>query len=231
MLDTLYSLHILIAVDGNHVYYFADIWQNIRQLWAQAISIWGCLCPCVWFDDGLVGERILPDLSGAVNLQRPWRGGVVFCWNGTRGLVVSEEPSIGFWCCGFGVVAERLFSPVCDSIHLLGETDEDRIIVTRLIPRIGFPWTMRICAFMFLGLLLLAMIFLEPRVQPQPKPWKIRDFMLPLKEPPFVTTALGLCLFSWGMFIPFNFLVLEAQTHGMSLYLANYLIAILNAVR
>ncbi|KAL5361511.1 riboflavin transporter MCH5 [Aspergillus floccosus] len=104
------------------------------------------------------------------------------------------------------------------------------IIVTRLIPRIGFPWTMRICAFMFLALLLLAMIFLEPRVPPQPKPWKIKDFMLPLKEPPFVTTALGLCLFSWGMFVPFNFLVLEAQTHGMSLYLANYLIAILNAV-
>ncbi|KAL2788200.1 major facilitator superfamily domain-containing protein [Aspergillus keveii] len=105
------------------------------------------------------------------------------------------------------------------------------IVVTRLLPRIGFPWTMRICAFIFLGLLCIPLVVLEPRVRPKPQPWEIRAFLRPLYEPAFLATTLGLAFFSWGMFIPFNFLVLEAQSHGMSLSLANYLIAILNAVR
>ncbi|KAL4903513.1 hypothetical protein BDW74DRAFT_179929 [Aspergillus multicolor] len=103
------------------------------------------------------------------------------------------------------------------------------IIVARLIPRIGFPWTIRICAFIFLGLLCIALVVLEPRVRPKPRPWKFKAFLQPLREPAFLTTTLGLSLFAWGMFIPFNFLVLEAQTHGMSLALANYQISILNA--
>ena len=34
-----------------------------------------------------------------------------------------------------------------------------------------------------------------------------------------------------GMFIPFTFIVVEAQSHGMSSRLANYLVPILNAAR
>lgn len=33
------------------------------------------------------------------------------------------------------------------------------------------------------------------------------------------------------MFVPFTFIVVEAQSHGMSLRLANYLVPILNAAR
>ncbi|KAL4991601.1 major facilitator superfamily domain-containing protein [Aspergillus falconensis] len=103
------------------------------------------------------------------------------------------------------------------------------IIVARLLPRIGFLWTIRICAFLFLGLLCIAPLVVEPRVRPKPKSWELKAFFRPLREPAFLITTLGLSLFSWGMFIPFSFLVLEAQTHGMSLALANYQIAILNA--
>ncbi|KAL3461866.1 major facilitator superfamily domain-containing protein [Aspergillus heterothallicus] len=103
------------------------------------------------------------------------------------------------------------------------------IIVARLLPRIGFPWTMRVCAFIFLALLCIPLLVLEPRVRPKRQPWEFRAFVRPLHEPAFLATTLGLALFSWGMFIPFNFLVLEAQSHGMSATLANYQIAILNA--
>ncbi|KAJ0414074.1 MFS general substrate transporter [Aspergillus carlsbadensis] len=104
------------------------------------------------------------------------------------------------------------------------------IVVTRLLPRIGFPWTMRICAFIFLVLLCIPLVVLEPRLRPKPQPWEFRAFLRPLNEPAFLATTLGLAVFAWGMFIPFNFIVLEAQSHGMSSSLANYLIAILNAV-
>ncbi|KAL5047457.1 major facilitator superfamily domain-containing protein [Aspergillus fruticulosus] len=103
------------------------------------------------------------------------------------------------------------------------------IIVARLLPRIGYLWTIRICAFLFLGWLCIAPLVVEPRVRPKPKSWELKAFFRPLREPAFLITTLGLSLFSWGMFIPFSFLVLEAQTHGMSLALANYQIAILNA--
>ena len=33
------------------------------------------------------------------------------------------------------------------------------------------------------------------------------------------------------MFIPFTFIVVEARSHGMSDYLANYLVPILNGAR
>ncbi|KAL4996291.1 major facilitator superfamily domain-containing protein [Aspergillus recurvatus] len=78
------------------------------------------------------------------------------------------------------------------------------IIVARLLPRIGFPWTIRICAFLFLGLLCIALVVVEPRVWPKPKPWELKAFFRPLREPAFLTTTLSL---------------------------ANYQIAILNATR
>ncbi|KAL2845476.1 MFS general substrate transporter [Aspergillus pseudoustus] len=103
------------------------------------------------------------------------------------------------------------------------------IIVAQLLPRIGFPWTMRICAFIFLALLCIPLIVLEPRIRPKPQPWEFRAFLKPLHEPAFLVTTLGLAVFSWGMFIPFNFLVLEAQSRGMRPALATYQISILNA--
>lgn len=57
------------------------------------------------------------------------------------------------------------------------------------------------------------------------------SFVHPLKEPAFLLNALGLTLFSGGMFIPFNYLILEAEYRGMSEDLANYTISILNAAR
>lgn len=105
------------------------------------------------------------------------------------------------------------------------------IVVTRMIAEVGFPWAMRTCAFIFLFLLLIATLTVETRMPTSPKPWELKAFFRPLNESPFLLNALGLFCFSWGMFVPFNFLVLEAQHQGMSNDLANYQIAILNGVR
>lgn len=56
------------------------------------------------------------------------------------------------------------------------------------------------------------------------------EFIVPLKELPFDLTALGCFLFFLGMFLPFNYIIVQAQADGMSANLAGYLIAILNAV-
>jgi predicted MFS family arabinose efflux permease len=89
---------------------------------------------------------------------------------------------------------------------------------------------LRICAFLFLFLLVIACFTLEARSPPKPSPWELVAFVRPLKEKPFLLNAVGLAFFSGGMFIAFNFLVLEAQHRGMESDLANYQIAILNGV-
>ena len=56
------------------------------------------------------------------------------------------------------------------------------IMVQRLVLDVGFPWTMRICAFMILALLVIANLLIRSRIPPFPKPVKIRDFVQPLTE-------------------------------------------------
>ena len=104
-------------------------------------------------------------------------------------------------------------------------------MVQHLIPEIGFPWTMRACAFMILGLGIIAILTVRSRIPPTKRPVSLVEFIEPLKELPFVLLTLGSFLFFLGMFLPINFLILQAATVGMSTNLAGYLIPIFNAVR
>lgn len=105
------------------------------------------------------------------------------------------------------------------------------IMIERLIPQIGFGWTMRACAFLFLGLLLIGNLTVVSRLKPKPTPFVVKEFLIPFKEPPFQMLALGSFFFFWGVFLPTNFIILEAEHYGMSVGLAGYLLAILNATR
>ena len=105
------------------------------------------------------------------------------------------------------------------------------IMINKLIPRIGFGWTMRAVAFMLFGLLLIANVTVKSRLPHKPRPWKVMDFVVPLKEPKFLFLALGSFFFFWGLFLPINFIVLFAERYGMSESLSNYQLPILNAGR
>ena len=59
------------------------------------------------------------------------------------------------------------------------------IMVYKLIPKIGFPWTMRVAAFTILGMLIIANLTVKSRLKPQPKKLDIMDFFRPLREPAF----------------------------------------------
>ncbi len=104
------------------------------------------------------------------------------------------------------------------------------ISVTKLIDEVGFGWSMRIQAFIILGLMVHANLTVKSRLPPVRKPWTVMEFIVPYKEPPFALMVLASFLFFFGMFIPFTFVILSAQYYGMSARLATYLISILNAV-
>jgi len=103
------------------------------------------------------------------------------------------------------------------------------IMVSRLIPQVGFAWTMRICAFLILGMCGIALFTVKSRLAPQPRPLVLMEFVRPLREPAFALLCFASFLFFFGMFLPFNYIISHALTKKMSLHLASYLIPILNA--
>lgn len=104
------------------------------------------------------------------------------------------------------------------------------IMVQRLVDEVGFGWSMRAAAFLILGLLIYANLTVRSRIPPTPKPWSIREFVTPLGELPFFLVVAASFIFFFGMFLPFNFIILYAEANGMSMRLASYMLAVLNAV-
>ncbi|KAL9631901.1 MAG: hypothetical protein Q9204_004017 [Flavoplaca sp. TL-2023a] len=104
------------------------------------------------------------------------------------------------------------------------------IMVDHVIDQAGFPWAMRSAAFLLLALLIYANLTVRSRLPPSPKPWSLMEFILPFQELPFLLVVSASFLFFFGMFLPFNYIILSAEYHGMSQRLAAYLVPILNAV-
>lgn len=105
------------------------------------------------------------------------------------------------------------------------------IMVSHLIPQVGFAWAMRICAFLILFMLGIANLTLKSRLTHTKKPVSIWNFVKPLRDAKFVVTVAACFCFFWGMFLPFTFVITQAERYGMSPDLSQYLIPILNAAR
>ncbi|KAK0105967.1 hypothetical protein ONS95_004476 [Cadophora gregata] len=103
------------------------------------------------------------------------------------------------------------------------------IMISHLIPKVGFGWAMRIAAFLILFLLILAILTVKSRFAPNKQHLSRKQMMAPFCEPVFIALNAGLCLFTFGMFVPINYLVVEATSRGMSPDLAHYLVAMFNA--
>ncbi|KAM0552016.1 hypothetical protein ACHAPJ_008126 [Fusarium lateritium] len=104
------------------------------------------------------------------------------------------------------------------------------IMMDKMIASVGFPWMMRTMAFMFLFLLGIACLTVKSRLPPRPKPFVFMEYINGLRELPLLITVIGYFLFMWGMFLPFNYVLLQAEAAGMSETLIPYLLPILNAV-
>lgn len=105
------------------------------------------------------------------------------------------------------------------------------IMVERMIPQVGFGWAMRTCAFLMLFLLIIANLTIRSRLHHQPRPVHIMDFIRPLGEGAFALTVTAAFLVFWGMFLPFTFILLQAERYNVSPELVPYLVSILNAAR
>ncbi|RMZ80006.1 hypothetical protein DV738_g3074, partial [Chaetothyriales sp. CBS 135597] len=103
------------------------------------------------------------------------------------------------------------------------------IMISRMIPQVGFGWAMRTAAFVILGLMIFANLTLKSRFPPSKRPFSMAAFARPLTEVPIILLLLASFLFYWGMFPVFSFITAVANGRGMSLQLSQYLVSVLNA--
>lgn len=103
------------------------------------------------------------------------------------------------------------------------------IIISRLIPQVGFPWAMRAAAFMVAGLLIIANLTVASRLPPNPTPISRKTILGPFLDTKLMLVNVGFLVLTFGVFIPINYMAVEALSHGLSPDLSHYLIATLNA--
>lgn len=105
------------------------------------------------------------------------------------------------------------------------------IMMDKMNHSVAFPWMMRTMAFMFLALLTISCFTVKSRLPPKTRRFIFIDYVKGLKDIRLSVTIFGLFLFMWGMFLPFNYVILQAEAAGVSQTIIPYLLPILNAVR
>jgi MFS family permease len=105
------------------------------------------------------------------------------------------------------------------------------ILMSHLIPRIGFPWTVRILGFISLFCCGVGCFTVKSRLAPHPKPFYFVDLVRPFKELRFSLVVLSAFFVFWGLYLPFNYLNIQAQQQGVDPTLIPYILPIVNAVR
>ncbi|KAK1975008.1 riboflavin transporter MCH5 [Colletotrichum cereale] len=99
------------------------------------------------------------------------------------------------------------------------------IVLSKLLDTIGFGWSVRVCGFIMMPVLLFSSLSVRARLPPR----KSRFFIwTAFKEPLYLCLVGGVCLMFVGMFIPLFYLPTFGIDHGMSPALASYLVAVIN---
>jgi len=78
------------------------------------------------------------------------------------------------------------------------------VIVRQLLPKIGFPWTVRVIGFVMLAIQAVGLTFSKPRLPPRKSgalvEWKA------FKELPYALFAIGMFLIFWGLYPAFYYI-------------------------
>ncbi|KAL1407737.1 hypothetical protein Q8F55_007171 [Vanrija albida] len=101
------------------------------------------------------------------------------------------------------------------------------IMVSRLLERVGFQWTMRISAFVLLYCCTVASLCLRTRLPPKAAPGGIFN-VAAFKSAPYALFTLGSFFMMAGLYTPLSFFDLMGRQQGLGSY-STYLIAIANA--
>jgi hypothetical protein len=97
------------------------------------------------------------------------------------------------------------------------------IMISRMIQRTGYPWTMRTAAFLILVLQIIAILTVRPRIKSVPKMMPPGRLAAPFREFPFIMLVLGIIVLTYGIFIPIVYMAVQGfQEADMSEEMAQY---------
>ncbi|KAF2004769.1 monocarboxylate permease-like protein [Amniculicola lignicola CBS 123094] len=102
-------------------------------------------------------------------------------------------------------------------------------VIPTLFRSIGFAWTMRSVAITYLILMIVANLTVTSKVVHKPTRLDMSEFIQPLADPAVFWLAVASFLFFAGVFLPYNFLVIQSRYIGMSQRMAEYTVSILSA--
>lgn len=150
---------------------------------------------------------------------------------GTGAIFVAGTTAVGTWFQARRGLALGLVSAGSALGAVIGTA-----VIPVLFDRIGFPWTMRAVALTYLVLLLIAIATTSRRPQAassSPAPFHVSRLVpVSLLQPgPVLTLAIACFFYFLGVFIPYNYLVVEAEDGGDGQQSANNLLVILSATR
>ncbi|CAK7197400.1 hypothetical protein SEUCBS139899_000046 [Sporothrix eucalyptigena] len=103
------------------------------------------------------------------------------------------------------------------------------ILFSRVQPQIGSAWATRIIAFILLGLAIVPIVFMRPRVAPSKARRALIDTSA-FRELPFVAMAIGSFFVFMCVFVPFFFIQLFGERRGIgdANFSPFYLVTMLN---
>ena len=78
------------------------------------------------------------------------------------------------------------------------------VIVQQLLPKIGFPWTVRVVGFIMLAVQFVTLTFTKPRLPPR-KTGPMVEWEA-FKELPYTLFAIGMFLNFWGLYFAFYYI-------------------------
>lgn len=102
------------------------------------------------------------------------------------------------------------------------------LAMNKMMPELGYGWTIRIIGFIILGLVIGSVLTLRTRLPLNKKAGAAVDFKS-LKDPRFAFTCLGTYMLQWGIFIPLNYITTYALSHGVNETLAYQILPFLAA--
>ncbi|TGJ84438.1 hypothetical protein E0Z10_g4325 [Xylaria hypoxylon] len=148
---------------------------------------------------------------------------------GTGAIFVAGTSAVGTWFQDRRGLALGLVSAGSALGAVIGTA-----VIPVLFDRIGFPWTIRAVALTYFVFMVLAIATTSRRPQPvarSPTPFRMSQ-LVPvslLKSGPVFALAIACFFYFFGVFIPYNFVVVEAQDDGDGQQSANHLLVILSA--
>lgn len=103
------------------------------------------------------------------------------------------------------------------------------LMLNELFPRIGYGWSIRVLAFIVLGLSIVTCLTARGRTTRDDVNWReaLPDIKS-LKNFDFSAVTAGVFFVEWGFFVPVIYLVSYAKAQGLSAGYSNALIAFLN---